>query len=519
MYSYEIDIAGFDNPFISIWNTETDNPGDLTIGLPLIVTGTYDFIVDWGDGIFNRIQAYDDPNNTHIYATAGIYTVRIFGTCVGWNFYDSDFGYSDQIIDITQWGILQLEDGSSTSGYFGYTTYLLNISAADAPDLSNSATTFNKMFYSSGITNIISAALWDTSQVTDMNACFQQAGNFIGAGIGAWDVSNVTDMSSCFQLAASFVGDGIEAWDMSSVGNTQNMFQGASSFNPSSGILDWDVSSLVSAANMFAQASVFNCSLPWTTTTSCTDMSYMFQQAVAFEGLGLENWVTTNVTTLLRTFDGIDSDHLMAFTGNVSDWDVSNVENMTQTFNYCASFNRPLNWTTTSCTSFFQTFTSCILFNQDMPNFVTSTCTVIINILNGCTAFNGDISTWDLSGITGIGMIGAFYNCSALNNAGLSSLNAPNATSYENVFGLCTSLDQDFSSWPITNITNANDMFVGVTLSNANYNALLIAWNAATPNDTVVFGGGNSHYDGAGVAAHDSLTGFYSWFITDGGTP
>lgn len=487
-YSYEIDIAGFENPFISIWEPDSF---DNKIGLPLMSSGTYDFIVDWGDGSFNRIQAFDDPNNTHTYASLGTYTVKIYGICVGWNFNNSPYGYNNQIFDITQWGILVVDDGSNFGGTFLGTGSLLNISALDTPDFTNMTQAIS-FLSQSVITNIVNLSNWNFSVFTDTSFMFSQTPNFIG--------------------------EGIQAVDMSNVAATESMFEDAVVFNPSSALL-WDVSSLANSKAMFRRAEVFNQSLPWTTTTSLTDPTDMFSQAVAFEGLGLENWVTTSFTTMVRMFDGIDSGHLMAFNGIVSDWDVNNVTNMTQAFNYCASFNLPLNWDTSSCTSMFQMFTGCASFNQDMPNFVTATCTVIINILAGCTAFNGDISTWDLTGITGNGMVGAFFGDTSLNNIGLSSLNAPNATTYDDVFNGCTVLDQDFSSWPISNIVVAARMFDGVTLSTANYNALLIAWNAAPPNDTVAFSGGNSHYDGAGVAAHDSLTGFYTWFITDGGTP
>jgi hypothetical protein len=74
-------------------------------------------------------------------------------------------------------------------------------------------------------------------------------------------------------------------------------------------------------------------------------------------------------------------------------------------------------------------------------------------------------------------------------------------------------------------LTNATSMFLGVTLTNANYNGLLSGWgNFVIPHNTVTFSGGNSHYDATsggfdGIAGRLLLTGTYSWFITDGGTP
>jgi hypothetical protein len=61
-------------------------------------------------------------------------------------------------------------------------------------------------------------------------------------------------------------------------------------------------------------------------------------------------------------------------------------------------------------------------------------------------------------------------------------------------------------------------MFYGVTLSTANYESLLIGWNAQTLGDYVSFDGGNSKYCSAeAAAARANMITSDSWFITDGG--
>lgn len=57
--------------------TETER---LTVRIPTTPTGSYNFIVDWGDGTTsNRITAYDDPEASHTYAADGEYTIKISG--------------------------------------------------------------------------------------------------------------------------------------------------------------------------------------------------------------------------------------------------------------------------------------------------------------------------------------------------------------------------------------------------------------------------------------------------------
>lgn len=136
-------------------------------------------------------------------------------------------------------------------------------------------------------------------------------------------------------------------------------------------------------------------------------------------------------------------------------------------------------------------------------NWINITATDVPN-LTGVTSFNQafygsaifhivNLSVWDVSAITD--MSECFKNCPSFDGVGLGG-------------------------WDISNVTNLNSFLNNVTLSNANYNALLTGWAAQTVNAGITFDGGNSHYDGAGVAAHNTLTGTpNNWTITDGGTP
>ena len=90
-----------------------------------------------------------------------------------------------------------------------------------------------------------------------------------------------------------------------------------------------------------------------------------------------------------------------------------------------------------------------------------------------------------------------------------------------------TSFDQDLSSWrPILGSSTQNFMG-GVTLSTANYDALLIGWNAAMEAEypggsgytlTPSWSFGNSvHTTGAAAElAKNNLINTFNWTITDG---
>lgn len=125
-----------------------------------------------------------------------------------------------------------------------------------------------------------------------------------------------------------------------------------------------------------------------------------------------------------------------------------------------------------------------------IDNWDTSNVINMNAVFQAIPSFNQDLSGWDTSSVTN--MAGAFFDT--------------------------TSFDQDLSSWDITSLTNATDMFKNITLSTANYDALLIGWEGQVQKPNVTFHGGNSTYTGGGAAeaARDALVAD-GWTITDGG--
>jgi hypothetical protein len=68
------------NIFVSTWNTNNTSVGSSAsnqIALPLISGGSYNFVVDWGDGSQDTITTWNQTEVTHTYATAGTYTISI----------------------------------------------------------------------------------------------------------------------------------------------------------------------------------------------------------------------------------------------------------------------------------------------------------------------------------------------------------------------------------------------------------------------------------------------------------
>jgi len=141
--------------------------------------------------------------------------------------------------------------------------------------------------------------------------------------------------------------------------------------------------------------------------------------------------------------------------------------------------------------------------------------TFISDMFNGATAFNQDIGIWNTANVTTMRLM--FYGATMFNQ-NIGSWNTGNVTNMGYMFKNAIAFDQNLGGWDITSVTAMDQMFNGVTLSTANYDALLIGWEGQAVSNNVTFDGGNSKYSaGAAATARAALIADHSWIITDGG--
>ena len=392
---------------------------------------------------------------THTYASAGTYDVSV--TATTGQIYFNNGGDRRKLLDIKQWGTCQW---TSMNSSFRGCSNISVLSAIDTPNLSN---------------------------VTSMSNCFVSCTSF-NTNINNWDVSNVTSMYGLFYVATSF-NQPLDNWDVSNVTNMREMFRQATSFNQD--ISGWDVSRVTNFFYMFRQANSFNRNIGgWTLkTTSSVNMSSMFYNNTAFNNGGsadINNWDTSRVTSMTNMFLGAS-----AFNQPINNWDVSNVTSMSSMFYVATSFNQPLdNWDVSNVTTMFYMFHSSA-FNQDIGNWNTSSVTIMEGMFRNVSSFNQDIGSWNTSSVTRMG----------------------------GMFNGATSFNQDISTWDINQVNSFGVFMTNVTLSTANYDALLIAWDsqgAMSYSGTLVFGNSQYTLGGAAEAARTSLIAKWG-AITDGG--
>ena len=245
--------------FITTWRTTADNE---RITIPTHSESTYNYNVDWGDGMvdFGSIGAA-----SHTYTTAGTYTVSITGDFP--RIYFNNVGDKDKIISIDQWGDIawsSMESAFEGCANLGYT-------ATDSPDL---------------------------SKVTSMASMFNGAAAFDG-NIGDWNVSKVILMFNMFNGANSFNQD-ISDWKVGQVTNMGGMFADTDEFDQD--ISDWEVGQVTDMGGMFADTDEFDQNIGGWEVGQVTNMSAMFAGADEFDQ-DIGDWdvgLVSNMNSMFR---------------------------------------------------------------------------------------------------------------------------------------------------------------------------------------------------------------------------
>ena len=123
---------------------------------------------------------------------------------------------------------------------------------------------------------------------------------------------------------------------------------------------------------------------------------------------------TSNIIDMSDLFVEINKIRKINF--DVSNWDVSNVENMSNIFSYCFSFDCDLSkWDVSNVTSMSGMFKNCENFKgKGLDKWDVYNVENMRHMFDGCKKFNGkSIENWNVSNVTN--MNGMFYSCFNLN--------------------------------------------------------------------------------------------------------
>ena len=102
--------------------------------------------------------------------------------------------------------------------------------------------------------------------------------------------------------------------------------------------------------------------------SNVTDMSGMFFMCKELKSVGdISKWNVSKVTDMNSMFDECNE---LEFIGDISSWDVSNVTNMGHMFNSCNNFNQDIsNWDVSKVMFKYRMFYNCAIKEEYKPKF------------------------------------------------------------------------------------------------------------------------------------------------------
>ena len=238
----------------------------------------------------------------------------------------------------------------------------------------------------------------------------------------------------------------------------------------------------------------------------------------------ISNWNVTAVSDMSELFKGKNT-----FNDDISNWDVSNVTNMTSMFDGATSFNTTnydlllIGWSAL-------TLQSNVVFNMNSTTkFSSGAATtargVLTSLPKSWTITDGGSVNYVFTTKTELQTAVDLWisdNAAAVITYGqINQWNVSAITDMSELFKGKNTFNDDISNWDVSNVTNMTSMFDGATSFNTtNYDLLLIGWSALTLQSNVVFNMNSTtkFSSGAATTARGVLTSLpKSWTITDGG--
>jgi surface protein len=192
-----------------------------------------------------------------------------------------------------------------------------------------------------------------------------------------------------------------------------------------------------------------------------SSMEEAFNYCIHLESNATDSPDLSNVTSLRSMFEGT------RFNGDLSNWDVSNVTDMSRMFQNAKQFNNDISsWNVSNVTNMREMFEIAKQFNQDLNNWDVSSVTDMYYMFYAATSFDQDLNNWDVSSVTNMdNMFANTWNF----NGNVASWNVSNVTEMGGMFNEAWEFNQNLSNWDVTNVTSCFNFGYESSLESNNF--------------------------------------------------
>jgi len=190
--------------FITRWSNVS------SVTLPLTPSGTYNFIVDWGDGNSDTITTWDAASKSHVYSSNGTYDISITGVLTHWSFRTGahgDYSSHDGITEVVQWGNIPFRELSFQN--------CNNITSLSFDDFNGADfTNFGYGIYGmSSLTHFYSENL-NTSRISNFSYFARNASKLEVVKSSRWAFSSVLNIANMFVQNSELIELDTSKWNV-----------------------------------------------------------------------------------------------------------------------------------------------------------------------------------------------------------------------------------------------------------------------------------------------------------------
>lgn len=186
----------------------------------------------------------------------------------------------------------------------------------------------------------------------------------------------------------------------------------------------------------------------------------------------ISDWDVSEVTDMSDLFSGCTT-----FNDDISRWDVSKVTNMAGMFKEARAFNQPIgDWDVSNVTNMEEMFAIALVFDQPIGDWNVSKVTNMQDMFEWAKAFNNPIGDWDVSKVTN--MKGMFHYAYEFNQP-IGKWNVSKVTNMQEMFCEAKAFNRPIGDWDVSNVTNMSTMFQDAY----EFNRPIGKWNVSKVTD------------------------------------